>query len=173
MRAGDMTPSSQMVRSAKAVLQQRILLLSESKKQTQSQNVAQMLFKVPQYKNSKRVSLYLNMGEELQTEMDYQRLPESKWHIKQPGDDDVREDALSTGGLDLILMPGLGSTSNGARLGRGKGYYDTYLAKCSNQGRKPFMIALAFNEQICESVPMSDTDIRLDMVLFPDMPAAV
>ncbi|KAL5004444.1 hypothetical protein ScPMuIL_017900 [Solemya velum] len=68
-----MTPSSQMVRSAKAVLRKemkrRLLLLSESEKQTQSQNVAQMLFKVPQYKNSKRVSLYLNMREELQTEL--------------------------------------------------------------------------------------------------------
>ena len=66
-------------------------------------------------------------------------------------------------------MPGLGFTRDGARLGRGKGYYDTYLEKCEKQlGKVPFTIALAYFEQICESIPMSDHDKNMDMVLFED-----
>ena len=71
------------------------------------------------------------------------------------------------GGLDLILMPGLAFSKAGARLGRGKGYYDTYLQRCEKaMNRKPVTIALAFKEQICESVPTTDHDVPIDIVLF-------
>ncbi|XP_033617029.1 5-formyltetrahydrofolate cyclo-ligase isoform X5 [Fukomys damarensis] len=77
-------------------------------------------------------------------------LPKTSWNIHQPGEDDVREEALSTGGLDLIFMPGLGFDNHGNRLGRGRGYYDAYLQRCLRlQGTKPYTIALAFKEQLC------------------------
>ena len=59
-------------------------------------------------------------------------MPTTKWNIKQPSDDDIREEALENGGLDLMLVPGMAFTEDGKRLGRGKGYYDTYLAKAKN-----------------------------------------
>ena len=69
----------------------------------------------------------------------------------------------------MILMPGLGFTASGDRLGRGKGYYDTYLEKYKNKfGKTPQTIALAFREQICDSVPTSEHDIPVDMVLYED-----
>ncbi|XP_072475017.1 5-formyltetrahydrofolate cyclo-ligase [Notamacropus eugenii] len=93
-------------------------------------------------------------------------LPKTSWNIHQPRDDDVREEALSTGGLDLIFMPGLGFDKHGNRLGRGKGYYDTYLRKClQHQERKPYTIALAFKEQICDAVPVGENDMKVDEVL--------
>ncbi|XP_009696409.1 PREDICTED: 5-formyltetrahydrofolate cyclo-ligase-like, partial [Cariama cristata] len=75
----------------------------------------------------------------------------------------------STGGLDLIFMPGLGFDKKGNRLGRGKGYYDTYLERCmKHPSGKPYTIALAFREQICESVPVAENDVQVDEILYED-----
>lgn len=75
-----------------------------------------------------------------------------------------------TGGLDLILMPGLGFDKNGNRLGRGKGFYDLYLQRCMSHPKgKPYTIALAFKEQLCEQVPVDDSDIHIDEVLYEDV----
>lgn len=101
---------------------------------------------------------------------DYDKLPLTKWNIKQPADDEVREEALDTeGGLDLILIPGLAFTRAGERCGRGRGYYDAYLAKVQQkQGGLPATVALAFKEQILEEVPTDHHDVRIDKVLFTE-----
>lgn len=101
---------------------------------------------------------------------DYDKLPLTKWNIKQPADDEVREEALDTeGGLDLILIPGLAFTLAGERCGRGRGYYDAYLAKVrQKQGGLPATVALAFKEQILEEVPTDHHDVRIDKVLFTE-----
>ena len=73
----------------------------------------------------------------------------------------------------LILVPGRAFTKEGDRLGRGKGFYDRYLAK-EIVGSSPTMtrsssnITLAgvcFDFQIKKSLPVSDRDIKMD-VLF-------
>ncbi|XP_015750247.1 PREDICTED: 5-formyltetrahydrofolate cyclo-ligase-like isoform X3 [Acropora digitifera] len=51
---------------------------------------------------------------------DFFSLPLTSWNIRQPAEDDEREEALLSGGLDLIVVPGLGFTKHGLRLGRGK-----------------------------------------------------
>uniref|UniRef100_A0A194AN03 5-formyltetrahydrofolate cyclo-ligase n=1 Tax=Pinctada fucata TaxID=50426 RepID=A0A194AN03_PINFU len=196
-----------VVKSAKAVLRKKLKIkladLSDHVKQEQSKVVERKLLSLKEFQHSQRVSLYLNMADEVQTTgilrhllntqkdcfiphytgtdmkmvrikswEDFQSLPETKWKIKQPADSDIRENALDTGGLDVILIPGLGFTTDGARLGRGKGYYDTYLSKCEASGFKPLTIALAFNEQICQSVPTEETDRLIDIVLYPDKGSA-
>ncbi|XP_023669798.1 5-formyltetrahydrofolate cyclo-ligase isoform X2 [Paramormyrops kingsleyae] len=98
---------------------------------------------------------------------DIQSLPVTSWNIRQPGDEEQGEEALATGGLDLILMPGLGFDRGGNRLGRGKGFYDTYLGRCaSHPGGMPYTIGLAFREQICPQIPVHDGDVPIDEVLF-------
>ena len=76
---------------------------------------------------------------------------------------------MSLGGLDLILVPGLGFTKAGQRLGRGKGYYDKYLSKVfSTQESRPVLMGLAFGEQILDTIPVSENDIAVDCVIWPD-----
>ena len=103
----------------------------------------------------------------LRDRQDYRDLPVTKWNIKQPADDDIRQEALeSVDGLDLILVPGLAFTKAGARCGRGRGDYDTYLAmSMEKQQKPPVTVALAFNEQIVEAVPTDDHDFIINYIL--------
>lgn len=117
---------------------------------------------------------------------DYETLPLTKWNIKQPKDDGSRESAVETGGLDLILMPGVAFTKEGARCGHGMGYYDKFIAGmfAANpqkeglnlrgniteklQKNKTILIGLALKEQITDEVPLDSTDYLLDEVITSD-----
>jgi 5-formyltetrahydrofolate cyclo-ligase len=64
--------------------------------------------------------------------------------------------------LDLVLVPGLGFTPDGHRLGRGRGYYDRLLAKV--RGLK---CGVGFDQQLVETIPCEPHDITLDCILTP------
>lgn len=72
------------------------------------------------------------------------------------------------GGLDVLIVPGRAFTKSGYRLGRGKGYYDKWLSQYKQKfnGKLPFTIGLAFAQQILDELPISETDEKLDQVLF-------
>lgn len=62
----------------------------------------------------------------------------------------------------LILVPGLAFDRHGNRLGRGKGFYDTYLSlECENIRA----IGIAFSCQIVDTVPVSDHDRSISGVV--------
>jgi 5-formyltetrahydrofolate cyclo-ligase len=70
--------------------------------------------------------------------------------------------ALTLNQLDLILVPGVGFSPNGARLGRGGGYYDRLLAQVRN-----IKCGVAFDCQVVVEVPQEAHDIRMDYLLTP------
>lgn len=79
--------------------------------------------------------------------------------------------AFNCGGLDLIIVPGVAFDKNNGRLGHGKGYYDRFFDKVKefsslNDKKIPKLIAIAFNEQIIDEVPMSGSDHKVDFVLY-------
>lgn len=121
---------------------------------------------IPRYesRSSHMDMLKLNSLQDMET------LPLTSWNIQQPAaDDNSREEALAAGGLDLILMPGLGFDRSGNRLGRGKGFYDAYLERCIRHPKgKPYTIALAFKEQLCQEIPVNDNDVLIDEILYED-----
>nr|CAD7449224.1 unnamed protein product [Timema bartmani] len=101
------------------------------------------------------------------TLQELESLPLTKWNIRQPLISDERENALNSGGLDLIVVPGLAFSHQGARLGRGKGYYDTYLTKCRQlQNTPPVTVGIAFKQQVLDNIPTQEFDVKMDHVLF-------
>ncbi|MBU0496361.1 MAG: 5-formyltetrahydrofolate cyclo-ligase [Candidatus Thermoplasmatota archaeon] len=63
--------------------------------------------------------------------------------------------------VDLIVTPGLGFDRCGHRLGLGGGYYDRLLA---NRSVIP-VVGLAFDWQIRDTIPVSEQDISVDMIV--------
>ncbi|KAI5237385.1 5-formyltetrahydrofolate cyclo-ligase isoform X2 [Manis pentadactyla] len=193
-------------RSLRAELKQRLQAMSTEERLRQSCLLTEKVIAHSQYQKSKRISIFLSMQDEVETEeiikdifrqgktcfipryqfqsnhMDMVKLasaaeisslPKTSWNIAQPGEDEVREEALSTGGLDLIFMPGLGFDRDGNRLGRGRGYYDAYLRRClQQQEHRPYTMALAFREQVCLQVPVDEHDMKVDEVLYEDSSAS-
>jgi len=101
---------------------------------------------------------------------DYRSLPSTTWNIKQPKLDEEREDALNTGGLDLIIVPGVAFTKDGKRLGHGKGYYDSFFAQHKQScGYYPFSIALALREQMVDDLMVTERDHVVDEILYQNL----
>ena len=66
---------------------------------------------------------------------------------------------------DLILVPMVGFDRSGARLGHGRGFYDSALAAIHASGRRPPLVGLAFSVQEVLRIPHEPHDIRLDLIV--------
>jgi len=64
--------------------------------------------------------------------------------------------------IDLVIVPGLGFTPAGQRIGRGMGFYDRFLAQSEFIG---LSCGLAFEEQVVEQLPTLDHDMPLSMLV--------
>lgn len=77
----------------------------------------------------------------------------------------IRADSLPDG--TLILIPGRAFTKEGCRLGRGKGFYDIWLSKIPQDKKNRVHLAgVCFPQQIVESIPCDEGDVRMDAVVF-------
>jgi 5-formyltetrahydrofolate cyclo-ligase len=61
-----------------------------------------------------------------------------------------------------VLLPGAAFDHRGNRLGYGGGYYDRLLARLK---KKLPLVALAYEEQIVDSLPAEPHDIKVDMIV--------
>ncbi|ANZ63861.1 hypothetical protein AYR62_06985 [Secundilactobacillus paracollinoides] len=86
------------------------------------------------------------------------RLETSEYGIEEP----VNGNATVKSAIDLIVVPGLGFTPAGDRLGFGGGYYDRYLADYSGQ-----TVSLALDAQLFDTPQWSvkEHDIRVQQVI--------
>jgi len=64
--------------------------------------------------------------------------------------------------IDLVIVPGLGFSRSGYRIGRGMGFYDRFLAQDDFVG---VSCGLAFNQQMIDDVPVLDHDVPLSMLV--------
>ena len=77
----------------------------------------------------------------------------------------LAEKQVNVESLDLIMVPGVGFDRRGARTGHGKGYYDKLLQHA--RSNTP-LIALAFECQLFDEIPMADHDIFMDKIITED-----
>ncbi len=80
---------------------------------------------------------------------------ENKYKIAEPA---IKIPVTDT---QVFLIPGLGFTKEGIRLGRGKGLYDKLLSKYSTA----LKIGICANKNLLDEIPMEEHDILMDYVL--------
>lgn len=175
----------------KAQIRSKILLRLKTQKEEdrdkKSKLIKQKLFSAPVFKRAKSVMFYISFGGEVNTEdmiKEAKRLGKTvavptcrRNRIIKPcvlqgaarlkkGPYGIYEPAVKTPcnleGLDLVVVPGVAFDKQGRRLGRGKGYYDSFLKKLPE---KTVSIGLAFDFQILPCIPATPTDVRVNRVI--------
>lgn len=71
-------------------------------------------------------------------------------------------DSYNGNKLDLIIMPGVAFSMQGGRIGYGGGFYDRFLVNLKRDVKK---IAVAYELQILENIPMDSHDARIDGII--------
>ena len=78
----------------------------------------------------------------------------------EPNPDSCKKISLED--IDIAVIPGLAFDEKGGRIGFGEGFYNRLIAKLPETTRK---IAIAFEEQIVEHVPMDSRKHNLDIII--------
>lgn len=71
---------------------------------------------------------------------------------------------VSPTNVDLAIIPAMAVDQTGQRLGKGKGFYDRALL---NFSPRPKIVAVVFDEELIESVPVEPHDHPVDAVVTP------
>lgn len=72
-------------------------------------------------------------------------------------------DPFSPCEIDVMVVPGVAFTTDGKRMGRGKGFYDKYM---SQEGFRAHKIGVCYAEQMLPSLPCEPHDISMDEVIY-------
>jgi 5-formyltetrahydrofolate cyclo-ligase len=93
-----------------------------------------------------------------------EELAEGMYGILEPRAElrDRPETCVAPEDLDVIMVPGVGFDRRGGRTGHGKGYYDKLLQHARPDAP---LVALAFECQLFEQIPMQNHDIFMDKVI--------
>jgi 5-formyltetrahydrofolate cyclo-ligase len=94
--------------------------------------------------------------------VDTGRLAPGRFGLLEPLGPRLGPTALGT--ADVVVVPALAVSRDGARLGRGGGYYDRAL-----QHARPgaVLVALLFDDELLDEVPAEDHDHRVTAVVTP------
>lgn len=83
-------------------------------------------------------------------------LAPNRWGIREP----VNTETISPDALDLVIVPALGASRNGHRLGHGSGYYDAFLQSVTCP-----RIALVYEACMVSSLPSAPHDVPMTTVV--------
>ena len=173
--------------SLRRLVRLRKYRLTFEERQEQSLEIMRLLEALPAFQESHTILLYASMPDEVQTidfiqrwyqeknillpvvkgdDLELRRctgcetLLKSGYGILEPHGEEVFTDYET---IDLAIIPGVGFTLDGKRLGRGKGFYDRLLS--NPQFTNVYKIGIAFPCQIFSELPVNPHDVILDKVL--------
>jgi len=151
-----------------------------------SKKIQKKLDKIFAFKNAKKIGVYYPIGSEIFTQDIIQELLSKGKEVflpkvmgkgmefrkiidfssLEPGNFDImepKEECPVDNNLDVILVPTVGISQTGVRLGYGYGFYDRFLAK-----NKTVTISLTLEKQIIKNIPKSEHDIIMNWVVTED-----
>ncbi|MFC1549012.1 5-formyltetrahydrofolate cyclo-ligase [Candidatus Omnitrophota bacterium] len=164
---------------------------SPSLREERSMKIQEKLLESDEFRSSKTVMIYVSLPSEVNTDQlikealkqgkrvaapyiepdketiaasaltAIEDLEEGPFGIYQPKEGCARTISLKE--IDLVVVPAIAYDKKNMRLGRGKGFYDSFLASedlCSSK-----TIGLAFHFQITDALPANDHDRAVDRVI--------
>jgi 5-formyltetrahydrofolate cyclo-ligase len=161
--------------------------MSDTDRHAKSVLACRLICASPEFEAARVVMLYLSNSSEVDTASIALRcwqdgkqvvVPKVSWDQRRilPVEISSLKDGLTTTGpvrepiegkpipvdmIDLVIVPGLGFSRTGYRIGRGMGFYDRFLAQPDFLGRS---CGLAFSEQVVDKLPVLDHDVPLSML---------
>lgn len=171
------------------MLRERLAAMSEDERRQKSQSACCFLLASPEFAAARVVMVYLSMPSEVETAGIALRawqegktvvVPKVSWEQRRMMAVEIAtlQSGLTTVGpgvrepvagkpvpvdlIDLVVVPGLGFTATGGRIGRGMGFYDRFLSQSGFMG---LSCGLAFEEQVLGELPVLDHDVALSMLV--------
>ena len=87
-----------------------------------------------------------------------EKLEKGSFEIMEPKDSCKKAEKI-----DCVLIPTVGVSKSGVRLGYGKGYYDRFLSLID-----AVKISLTYSKQIVKSIPNDSHDVKIDWIVTED-----
>lgn len=151
-----------------------------------SEKISKKLKKINVFRDAQKIGVYYPIGSEIFTQdiiqellskgkevflprvsennMDFKRIVD--FSSLENGSFDIMEPKIeceTENNLDVVLVPAVGITPSGIRLGYGHGFYDRFLAK-----HKTTTISLILEKQVVKNIPRSEHDMLIDWVVTED-----
>ena len=151
-----------------------------------SDRIHQNLKQISSFTNSQNIACYFPIGSEIDThnimleilEQDktlllprivnnnlefcvvpnLEKLEKGSFEIMEP-----KESCKKAEKINCMLIPTVGVSKTGVRLGYGKGYYDRFLSSTDT-----VKISLTYSKQIVKSIPTDPHDIKIDWIVTED-----
>lgn len=157
-------------------------MLSEMDRQTAAYAVFERLEHSAAFQLAEKILMYHSLSDELDTRSflnkwkgrkqfflprvngvdlellpyDESRLEIGSFHIEEP----TGNDTYPVEEIEMIVVPGVAFDRKGARLGRGKGFYDRLLKTA-----KAMKIGVGYEFQLLDQLPSEPHDVAMDMVI--------
>lgn len=148
-----------------------------------AEKICHKLDKIKIFKNATNIGLYYSIGSEIPTRTIINKLYNSNKTICLPkirGDNlefkkisdssslemgsfdimEPKERCVTINSLDVILVPSVGISYDGARLGYGHGFYDRYIEKNDLVTISPIL-----EKQIVKNIPQTESDQLIDWIV--------